>query len=356
MAAAALAAAIGVAAGQAQSEPVLLKQELEHLDSKMTKVIDDANAGTLSGSALADAIKRLQGYKHGIVVDNFVYPESPRLFGVTAADVILLFDQIDVHLDKAKRAAAENGPRAAIAELEKAVKKELTLKKKFEDAGQAPDLVKDLAMLTAQTITMHLFASQGSISRDSLESNIHKLAVEKARLIGRNFSATLFGVSAADVIYKFSLVDGRLTLAIEFANRGQDTAAVAVLKDAKKDKHELQEMFAAAASCSQPKVRGVAATAAACPPPSVTLNCPPTATLGGELAVSGSVTPAAAGESVAVAFTPPSESPFTEPATTNTAGDFTSSTTASTSGTWKTQAFEGSIASPPCYTTVGTAG
>jgi len=39
MALAALAAAVGVAAGQAQGEPVLLKQELEHLDSKMTRVI-----------------------------------------------------------------------------------------------------------------------------------------------------------------------------------------------------------------------------------------------------------------------------------------------------------------------------
>jgi len=55
-------------------------------------VIGEAKAGTLSASALADAIKRLQGYKHGVIVDNFVYPESPRLFGVTAADVIILFD------------------------------------------------------------------------------------------------------------------------------------------------------------------------------------------------------------------------------------------------------------------------
>jgi hypothetical protein len=41
---------------------------------------------------------------------------------------------------------------------------------------------------------------------------------------------------------------------------------------------------------------------------------------------------------------------------TNTAGDFNSSTTASASGTWKTQAFNGSIESAPCYTTVGTVG
>jgi len=191
------------------------------------------------------------------------------------------------------------GVRAAIAGLQKAREKELTLKKKFEDVGQAPDLVKDLAHLDVGIVLATHLAAEGLISRDSLVSLIGKLTVEKFGLIGRNFSATLFGVPAADAIAGFTEVDTRLTGAIDSLDSFGDTEAVVVyLEHAKKAKHELEDEFAAAASCSQPKVRGLAVSAAACPSPSLTLNCPPTATLGGELAVSGSVTPAAAGESV----------------------------------------------------------
>ena len=43
---------------------------------------------------------------------------------------------------------------------------------------------------------------------------------------------------------------------------------------------------------------------------------------------------------------------FTESAMADTAGDSSSSATATASGTWKTQAFEGSVESAPCYTAV----
>ena len=352
-AAVALAAAVGVAAAQAQSEPPKLKQELAQLDRNMAHVTDQVKARTLSGDALASAISGLEIEKHRLI-GNF----NQDLFGVPAPQVIFGFIVIDVRLNHAGVDAVNGFPTEAIVdEFEAAKKAKQNLEKKFDDAGKAPDVVFSAFVHLDRDMTRVIDeAKAGTLSGHALDEAIAGLEAKKA-LLETNFPQNLFGVSAWKVIFGFDQVDVRLTVAIVGAVGDAHTEAIVHnLEAAKEAKQKLEQEFAAAASCSQPKVRGVAATAAACPPPSVTLNCPPTATLGGELAVSGSVTPAAAGESVAVAFTPPSESPFTEPATTNTAGDFTSSTTASTSGTWKTQAFEGSIASPPCYTTVGTAG
>ena len=354
MVATALVAGVGVAAGQAQTDASELKAGFRELNRHMTRVIGETLDGSLRGSSLSQEITFLETEKHLLIVHNF----SQSLFGVPAFDVIGGFVTVDVWLTHARDGAHSGADKDTIVDdLEQAKKDKQSLEKRFDDAGSAPGtLATDFVHLDRHMALVIHKANAGTLSGSDLAQAIDFLAVEKDGLIGDHFgSQNLFGVPASDVIDGFTKIDDALANALDSSFSGDGTKAIAdALKRAQKAKDKLEAEFVAAAACSQPKARGLAASASqACPSPSVTLNCPPTATLGGRLRVSGSVSPPVAGESVAIAYTPPGGAPFTEPTATNTAGDFSSSTTATASGIWKTQAFSGSIASAPCDTTVG---
>jgi hypothetical protein len=290
-----------------------------------------------------------------LISNNF---KQQDLYGVSASQVIFGFMDIDIFLAKAADGAQHGASTDAIVgALEAAQRDKKNLETKFRNRGSASvEMLSAFGGLDNEMADVISLAKAGTLSGEDLKAEIDfRLEVAKHQLINTYFVQDLSGLPANQVIREFIAIDVDLTHAIDDAASGADNEEVVdELEKAKEAKQKLEKEFAAAATCSQPKARGLAASAAqACPSPSVTLGCPPTATLDGQLAVSGTVNPAAPGESVAVAYTPPGGSPFTEPATTNTAGAFNSSATISASGTWKTQAFEGSIASAPCYTTVG---